>query len=70
MFSRLFGNSPQTSSSAIDSAICAVASVTRKRAAAFAPDGWPAFAFSADTRLGRVTAKSRRQPEQDAGRQR
>ena len=38
-FSRLFVNRPAEISSAIDSAICAVASVRRKRAAAFAPDG-------------------------------
>ena len=54
MFIRLFVNSPAETSSAIDSAICAVASDVRKRAAARAPDGWPACPLSDDTRSGRV----------------
>ena len=54
MFARLLVNSPAAMSNAIDSAICAVASVMRKRAAALAPDGCPALALSAVTRFGRV----------------
>ncbi len=48
---------------AIDSAICAVASVMRKRAADFAPDGCPAFALSADTRFGRVLCRAGNNPK-------
>ena len=54
MFIRLFVKSPADTSSAIDSAICVVASIARNRAAERAPDGWPAWPLSVDARSGRV----------------
>ena len=47
---------------AIDSAICAVTSVLRNRAAARAPDGWPACALIADTRSGLVACSAGNSP--------
>ncbi len=54
--------SPAEMSSAIDSAICAVTSVVRNRAAARAPDGWPACALIVETRSGRVLCSAGNNP--------
>ena len=62
MLSRLLVKRPAQTSSAIDSAICAVASVVRKRAAARAPDGCPAWPFSVETRSGRVLCSAGKRP--------
>ena len=45
------------------SAICAVASAVRKRAAARAPDGWPAWPLSVETRSGRVLCSAGKSPK-------
>ncbi len=55
--------SPADTSSAIESAICAVASDVRNRAAARAPDGWPLWPFSVDTRSGRVLCSAGKRPK-------
>ena len=59
---RLFANRPAGTSSAIDIAICTVASVVRKRRAAFAPPGCPAWFFSVAARSGRVLCSAGNKP--------
>ena len=61
-FSRLFANSPAGTSSAIDIAICTVASVARKRFAAFAPDGCPAWFLSVVASSGLVLCSAGNRP--------
>ncbi len=63
-------NRPADTSSIIDSAICAVASVTRNRAAALAPDGCPAWFFKLAIEIGARAVKRRVQAEQEAGAER
>ena len=58
-FIRLLVNNPADTSSAIDRAICTVASVVRNRAAARAPDGCPDWPFSVETRSAALTAATR-----------
>ncbi len=55
-------NKPAGTSSAIDIAICTVASVVRKRRAALAPPGWPAWFFSVAARSGRVLCSAGNSP--------
>ena len=62
--------SPAETSSAIDSAICAVASDVRKRAAARAPDGWPAWPLSVDTEIGPRAVQRREEAEEQPGAER
>ena len=64
---RLFANNPAGTSNAIDMAICTVASVVRKRRAALAPPGWPAWFFSVDGEIGARAVQRREQAERDAG---
>ena len=45
------------------SAICDVASSSRTRAAPFAPDGWPAWFLSVETRSGRVLWSAGKSPK-------
>ncbi len=45
------------------SAICDVASSSRARAAPFAPDGWPAWFLSVETRSGRVLWSAGKSPK-------
>lgn len=59
---RLLANNPAGTSSAIDIAICTVASVVRKRRAAFAPPGCPAWFFSVAARSGRVLCRAGNTP--------
>ena len=59
---RLFANRPAGTSSAIDIAICTVASVVRKRRAALAPPGCPAWFFSVAARSGRVLCSAGNKP--------
>ena len=66
-FIRLLMNSPAEMSSAIESAICAVTSDVRKRAAARAPDGWPGAARSVVTRSGRVLCSAGNRPNSKPG---
>ena len=54
MLRRLLMKSPAEISSAIDSAICAVTSLVRKRAAPRPPDSLPELLRSSVTRSGRV----------------
>ena len=65
-FSRLLTKKPAAASSAIESAICAVASDERKRAAPRAPDGWPAWPFSADDEIGPRAVQRGEQAEEQA----
>ena len=53
---------PAQASSVIDSAIWAVASVVRNRWAERAPDGWPAWPLSVETRSGRVLCSAGNSP--------
>ena len=53
-FIRLLTNNPAEMRSAMESAICEVTSTVLNRAAARAPEGWPACALSVVTRSGRV----------------
>ena len=62
-FIRLFVNSPAQTSSAIEIAIWDVASVARNRAAARAPEGWPACPFSVESRSGRVLWSAGKSPK-------
>ena len=67
MLSRLLANSPADTSSAIDSAICTVASVARNRCGAVrAADGWPAWLLSVDDQIGSRAVQRREQAEQQA----
>src|SRR5437867_1114676 len=58
----LFVNSPARINNAIDSAICAVASDHRKRAAARDPPGCPEFPLNAETRSGRELWRAGKRP--------
>ena len=55
---------------AIDSAICAVTRIVRNRAAARAPDGWPAWALIAQTIFGPGGVPCGKQSEEQSGRDR
>ena len=59
---RLLMNRPAATSSVIDRAICAVASVVRNLEAPRAPEGWPAVPFSAETRSARVLCRAGKRP--------
>ena len=61
-FKRLLVKRPAATSSAIEIAICAVASVARKRAAAFAPDGCPAWPFNVGSKSGLVLWRAGKRP--------
>ena len=61
---RLRVNRPADTSSAIDSAICAVASDVRKRAADRAPDGWPLCPFERRDQIRPRAVQRRKQSEQ------
>ena len=61
-FSRLIANSPAGTSSAIDIAICTVASVARNRFAALAPDGCPAWLLSVVASSGLVLCSAGNRP--------
>ena len=60
---RLRTNNPADTSSAIDNAICAVASVVRNRDAPRAAPFWPASSRSAATRVGRVLCRAGKSPK-------
>jgi hypothetical protein len=59
---RLLRNRPAEMSSVIESAICAVTSAVRSRAAARGPDGCPVCPLRADTRSGLVLASAGSRP--------
>jgi hypothetical protein len=62
-FIRLRVNRPAATSSAIDSAICAVASDVLNRAAARAPEGWPDWPFMMLWRSGRLLCSAGKIPK-------
>ena len=61
-FSRLIANSPAGTSSAIDIAICTVASVARNRFAVLAPDGCPAWFLRVVASSGLVLCSAGNRP--------